>query len=118
MQDLVLQIVEKCSADLEGFGYRVGFLWYKWLPYNQNLPGHFSTICRTKSCIFGNETCPVDDDEDLQDVYGLKHEPFCNGPMIKVCPLAGSDFGDFKQFDIGGESRSLRYFTLCQIIEK
>lgn len=64
---------------------------------------------RTKSCIFGNETCP-NDDEELDDEYGLQHEPYCNGPMTEVCPLAaGSDFGDFKQFDIAGESRNLRF---------
>ena len=46
-------------------------------------------------------------------MYGLQREPFCNGPMTEVCPLAaGSDFGDFKQFDIAGESRSLRYFGI------
>ena len=69
---------------------------------------NISTFNRTKSCIFGNKTCPSDVDEDLDDVYGLQHELFCNGPMTEVCPLAGSDFGDFRQFDIGGESRSLR----------
>ena len=74
---------------------------------------HSDSVCllnRTKSCIFGNETCPNEEDELDDDVYGLQHQPFCNGPMTEVCPLAaGSDFGDFKQFDIAGESRSLRY---------
>ena len=72
-------------------------------------------LCRTKSCIFGNETCFDDYDEEIEDVvvYGLQHEPLCNGPSTKVCPLAaGSDFGDFKQFDIGGDSRSLRCFIM------
>ena len=75
---------------------------------------------RTKCCIFGNETCPSDDDDDddddiveTEDAYGLQHEPFCNGPSTEVCPLAaGADFGDWRQFDIGGESRSLRYFRV------
>ena len=68
---------------------------------------------RTKSCIFGNETCSNDYDEEIDVVYGLQHEPFCNGPSTEVCPLAaGSNFGDFKQFDIGGESRSLRCFIM------
>ena len=47
-------------------------------------------ISRTKSCIYGNEPCPVDDDGDDEsgasaaDVYGLQHEPFCDGPTTEV----------------------------------
>ena len=56
---------------------------------------------RTKSCFWGGQPCLGTDQEQ-------KHEDWCDGAEIEVCPLEDETFGSYKETQVGDQLRTIR----------